>query len=76
MSVSSRAFLAGLGLISFVAAAPAALAQTPPASPAADEAEIVVTGTRVANRSRLDTVAPVDVITSTALQQSGTTELN
>ena len=37
--------------------------------------EIVVTGTRVANRSRLDTLAPVDVISSDTLQNRGTTEL-
>lgn len=38
--------------------------------------EIVVTGTRVANRTNLDTTSPVDVITSESLGQSGTTELN
>ena len=38
--------------------------------------EVVVTGTRVAGRSRLDTVAPVDVISGETLQRSGTgTEL-
>src|SRR5690606_26329941 len=37
--------------------------------------DIVVTGTRVANRTRLDTVAPVDVVTAEALEQRGTTEL-
>lgn len=35
---------------------------------------IVVTGTRVANRSRLDTLAPVDVVPSADLQSRGTTE--
>jgi iron complex outermembrane recepter protein len=38
--------------------------------------EIVVTGTRVADRTSLDTSSPVDVITSDSLRQSGTTELN
>jgi iron complex outermembrane recepter protein len=38
--------------------------------------EVVVTGTRVANRTNLDTTSPVDVITSESLRQSGTTELN
>jgi iron complex outermembrane recepter protein len=38
--------------------------------------EVVVTGTRVANRTNLDTSSPVDVITSDSLRQSGTTELN
>jgi iron complex outermembrane receptor protein len=38
--------------------------------------EIVVTGTRTAGRSRLDTIAPVDVITSEVLTRQGTgTEL-
>ncbi|WP_375267607.1 TonB-dependent receptor plug domain-containing protein [Phenylobacterium sp.] len=52
----------------------AALAQT--AAPAAAEVEeLVVTGTRTTGRSRLDTLAPVDVVTTEALQQRGTTEL-
>lgn len=37
--------------------------------------EVVVTGTRVQSRTRLDTLAPVDVLSSKALEQSGTTEL-
>jgi iron complex outermembrane receptor protein len=37
--------------------------------------EIVVTGTRVQDRSRLDTLAPVDVFTSESLTTQGTTEL-
>ena len=46
----------------------AALAQT--AAPAAAEVEeLVVTGTRTTGRSRLDTLAPVDVVTTEALQQ-------
>ena len=36
--------------------------------------EVVVTGSRVA-RSRLDTTSPVDVVTTTQLQQQGTPEL-
>jgi iron complex outermembrane receptor protein len=38
-------------------------------------ADIVVTGTRVGGRSRLDTASPVDVLGGAALQQQGTTEL-
>jgi len=38
--------------------------------------EIVVTGTRAANRSALATPAPVDVINAEALSQGGVTELN
>jgi iron complex outermembrane receptor protein len=37
--------------------------------------ELVVTGTRTEGRSRLETLAPVDVVTAQALQQRGTTEL-
>ena len=43
-----------------------------PADPALEE--VVVTGSRVA-RSRLDTTAPVDVVTTTSLQQQATPEL-
>jgi iron complex outermembrane recepter protein len=42
---------------------------------AANLAEVVVTGTRVEDRSRLDTLAPVDVLTDQALISQGTTEL-
>ena len=37
--------------------------------------ELVVTGTRTEGRSRLETLAPVDVVSAQALQQRGTTEL-
>ena len=61
-----------------LAYATAATAQdTPP--PAQDEAaagsEIVVTGTRVAGRSRLDTASPVDVLSGASLRQQGSSEL-
>ena len=39
------------------------------------EPEIVVTGSRVVGRSRLDSTAPVDTFTSESLQQQGTPEL-
>jgi iron complex outermembrane receptor protein len=49
------------------------------AQEARDEAagtdEIIVTGTRVAGRQRLDTASPVDVLSSAALRAQGTTEL-
>jgi iron complex outermembrane receptor protein len=38
-------------------------------------AEIVVTGTRAAGRSRLDTVSPVDVVSGSALQRQATPEV-
>jgi iron complex outermembrane receptor protein len=41
----------------------------------ANGAEIVVTGTRAPGRSRLDTAAPVDVLSANTLKQQGTTEL-
>lgn len=37
--------------------------------------EVVVTGTRVPDRSRLDTLSPVDVLTIGTLQSQGSTEL-
>jgi iron complex outermembrane receptor protein len=53
------------------------------AANAADEAaesatldQVVVTGTRVADRTKLDTVAPVDVVTGEALQNLGSTEVS
>jgi len=39
-------------------------------------AQIVVTGTRVANRSAVDTAVPVDVVTSESLTNIGVTEVN
>ncbi len=53
----------------------AAFAQT---TPAADDsaAVVVVTGTRVANRTALDTTAPVDIISAESLKNAGTTEIN
>ena len=45
-------------------------AKTPPSGE-----EIVVTGTRAPGRSRLDTAAPVDVLSANSLKQQGTTEL-
>lgn len=41
----------------------------------ADNADIVVTGTRTVGRSRLDSTSPVDVLSNTTLQRQGTTEL-
>jgi iron complex outermembrane receptor protein len=37
---------------------------------------VIVTGTRVANRSALDTAVPVDVVSSETLQNLGVTEVN
>lgn len=65
VAASASALLAG-----------AASAQTaaPQDEPTAID-EVVVTGTRAPNRSRLDTLAPVDVVTSEDLKNRGATEL-
>ena len=41
-----------------------------------DLEQIIVTGTRVANRSALETAVPVDVVSSEALENLGVTEVN
>lgn len=56
-----------------------ALAQTTDTAPAEAQvapagADIVVTGTRAAGRTRLDSIAPVDVLSASALRNQGTTE--
>lgn len=62
-----------------LAHATAAFAQAAPAATApeaqAEPADIVVTGTRTAGRSRLGSTSPVDVLSATTLQRQGTTEL-
>ncbi|PZQ56420.1 MAG: TonB-dependent receptor [Phenylobacterium zucineum] len=58
------------------AASAAALHASPALAQAtSDVEELVVTGTRTTGRSRLDTIAPVDVVTAKSLEQRGTTEL-
>ncbi|WP_242110549.1 TonB-dependent receptor plug domain-containing protein [Luteimonas aquatica] len=65
----------------FVLASPAAFAQTAPAPApaAAKEAStldtIVVTGTRVSDRTVAESQSPIDIITPETLQATGTTEL-
>jgi len=55
--------------------APPPTAQSGAAAPApTSNNEIVITGTRAVGRTRLDTIAPVDVLTSTELKKQGTTE--
>lgn len=79
-----RSALYGLAVSTLaVAQADIAFAQAPDPAPApaaqqgaADPGEeIVVTGTRTAGRSRLDTASPVDVLSNAALSRQGTTEL-
>ncbi|GAB3464266.1 TonB-dependent receptor [Massilia terrae] len=57
-------------------AADGAWAQETSTTTTAEPAVVVVTGTRVANRSVLDTTAPVDVISADTLKNAGSTELN
>ena len=45
------------------------------ASPEAESNDIVVTGTRVQGRTRLDSASPIDVLSGASLQRQGTTEL-
>lgn len=70
----SSLFLAASGAALLIAGA--ASAQEAPASDtdATSVDDIVVTGSRVPSRSRLDTLAPVDVVTAETLSTRGTTE--
>ena len=67
--------------LSVAAAVTLVLSQTAGAQGAAKAPEgeleqVVVTGTRVANRSVLETSAPVDIVSADALQNLGVTEIN
>lgn len=79
MRIVSSSLLAIATSLAF--AAPAFAQETLAAEPQTDQApapedtQIVVTGTRVQGRSRLDTASPVDVLSGTALRNQGTTEL-
>ena len=78
MTNSHRLFRQALFLASSavaLTAAGSASAQSAPQSQTTTVDEVVGTGTRVAGRSRLDTLVPVDVVTSETLQQRGSTEL-
>lgn len=63
--------------IATVLAAPAAFAQTAPAADrdATTLDQVIVTGTRVADRTVAESTSPIDIITPEALQATGTTEL-
>ncbi|WP_372707397.1 TonB-dependent receptor plug domain-containing protein [Brevundimonas sp.] len=77
-AISTRVVLLAFTSAGALLACPlTASAQTGPGQqPAATEIdEIIVTGTRVAGRTRLDTIAPVDVISSETLVRQGSTEL-
>ena len=70
-----RSHVLRLAVVATLAASQPALAQQAAPNVSALE-EVVVTGTRVANRSALDTAVPVDVVSSTTLSNVGVTELN
>src|SRR6187549_2495758 len=57
-----------------------AIAQDAPQSangaPIVEIEQVVVTGTRVADRSSLETAVPVDVVSNEALENVGVTEIN
>ena len=69
--LSPLAFAVALAL-----AAPAALAQeTSPSSDAQTLDTLIVTGTRVADRTVAESTAPIDIITPEVLESTGTVEL-
>ncbi|PZO06411.1 MAG: TonB-dependent receptor [Alphaproteobacteria bacterium] len=81
-NVSTRTLLLGFASVAVLSFPAAALAQAPATAPASQEEpdatvdDIVVTGTRTVGRSRLETLAPVDVISAEVLTRQGTgTEL-
>lgn len=62
--------------IALALAAPAALAQeTSPPSEAQTLDTLIVTGTRVADRTVAESTAPIDIITPDVLESTGTVEL-
>ena len=68
--MNSRAFLfAAVSAVSLMAGTAQA------AAPTGVVEELVVTGTRTEGRTRLETLAPVDVISTEALTRQGTTEM-
>lgn len=78
MKYRNMLFAATASVALAAASAPAfAQEDTPAAEESARTLETVVTvGTRVANRSALDTAAPVDVVSAEAIQNIGVGELN
>lgn len=68
----SRSVLLGFASAATLLACPiAAMAQTAPQDDTTQVDEIVVTGTRAVGRTRLDSVAPVDVISGEVLARQG-----
>jgi iron complex outermembrane receptor protein len=73
-SVASVATLVATGAFAQSTGAVTAAA-APAAATAGNVEELVVTGSRAEPKSRLETLAPVDVVTAQTLQKHGSTEL-
>jgi len=72
-------FLLSVSSIAFASSALAQETPTPASAPAADasdQATIVVTGTRAANRTVANSPVPVDVISAESINHTGQTETN
>src|SRR4051812_19744078 len=72
LAVSTIALTYGSVAVAQEATAPADATE---AASAADQDDVVVTGTRTSGRSRFDSASPVDVLSNATLQRQGTTEL-
>ena len=72
MGSTSRQNRVGVAIASILASSVAVSV----ASAQAELEQVVVTGTRVADRSVTDTAVPVDIITADTLQNAGVTEIN
>ncbi len=75
MVSTRRVSTVGAGVLLALAGATRAQESSPPAADDDNIDEVVVTGTRVATRTRLDSLAPVDVLTGETLSSQGSTEL-
>ncbi len=83
MSTNARLYRTTALALSFavsLSVAPAVLAQTTQSTTtttadASEPTQVVVTGQRASRRSRLDTLAPIDVVTSQSLAAQGNSEL-
>ncbi|WP_419255180.1 TonB-dependent receptor plug domain-containing protein [Caulobacter sp. ErkDOM-YI] len=73
--MSFRTLLFTAASVAAIAGSAQAQAQSTAAEDAANLEQVVVTGTRTAGRTRLDTIAPVDIVSEKALTRTGTTEL-
>lgn len=74
LAIAASTLAMAHGTVAFAQTAPAAPEAAAPETPA-ESPDIVVTGTRTTGRSRLDSTSPIDVLSATALQRQGTTEL-